>query len=141
MEQKIITNVPVTNDSLQTLIKILLKDNLPGKEDYIRVLTETFQSSEPACRHLFKVHLGEQLPKIPEVGAMGYVHIDKLGWNADKEKYKNSKHCRHGYIPCMVKEYVGLNNYTPLRLTIPDLDNEDETIVIYCDIADFIEDI
>ena len=72
---------------------------------------------------------------------MGYIHVDKLGWNSDKEKYKNSEHCRHGYIPCIVEEYRGLNNYSPLRVAIPDLDNKDETSIIYCEIADFIEDI
>ena len=141
MEQKIIANVPVTNDSLQTLIKRLLKDNLPNKEDYIRVITETFQTSEPACRYLFKVHLGEQLPKIPEIGAIGFIHVDKLDWGKDKESYKNSEYCRHGYIPCTVKEYRGINNYSQLHVVIPNLNNKKETEDVYCGITDFIEDI
>jgi hypothetical protein len=141
MEQKIIANVPVTNDSLQTLIKRLLKDNLSNKEDYIRVITETFQNSEPACRYLFKVHLGEQLPDIPEIGAVGFIHVDKVGWNRDKDAYKNSEYCRHGYIPCTVKEYRGLGNYSPLVVSIPDTDNKEQTNDVYCDLTDFYEDI
>jgi hypothetical protein len=141
MEQKIIANVPVTNDSLQTLIKRLLKDNLSNKEDYIRVITETFQNSEPACRYLFKVHLGEQLPKIPEIGTVGFIHVDKVGWNRDKEAYKNSEYCRHGYIPCTVKEYRGLGNYSPLVLSIPDTDDKEKTNDVYCELTDFYEDI
>lgn len=141
MEQKIVATVQITNDSLQTLIKRLLRDSLPGKEDYIRVITETFQTSEPACRYLFKVHLGEQLPKIPEIGAIGFIHVDKIGWNKDQESYKNSEYCRHGYIPCTVKEYRGINNYTPLVLSIPDLIDKDKRNDVYCEITDFIEDI
>jgi hypothetical protein len=141
MEQKIIANVPVTNDSLQTLIKRLLKDNLSNKEDYIRVITETFQNSEPACRYLFKVHLGEQLPDIPEIGAVGFIHVDKVGWNRDKDAYKNSEYCRHGYIPCTVKEYRGLGNYSPLVLSIPDTDDKEKTNDVYCELTDFYEDI
>jgi len=81
MEQKIIGNVTLTSDTLQKLLARILKDDLPEKDDYIRVLTESLQSSEPACRYLFKVHLGEQLPQTPEIGAVGFIAVDKVGWN------------------------------------------------------------
>jgi hypothetical protein len=141
MEQKIIGNVTLTSDTLQKLIARILKDDLPEKDDYIRVLTESLQSSEPACRYLFKVHLGEQLPNIPEIGTQGFIHVDKVGWNRDKEAYKNSEYCRHGYIPCSVKEYRGLGNYSPLVLCIPDTDDKEKTNDVYCELTDFYEDI
>lgn len=141
MEQKTVTTVQITNTTLEELIRRILREDLPGKEDYIRIIGETFQNSDPACKHLVKVHLGEKLPKAPETGAVGYVHVDKLGWVTDKEGYKNSEYCRHGYIPCVVVQYQGLNSYSPLQLSIPDLNNKDEHQTIYCQIEDFIEEI
>lgn len=141
MEQKTIGSVPITNDTLQKLLNRILKDDLPEKDDYIRVLTESLQGSEPACRYLFKVHLGEELPIAPAIGTMGFIHVERLGWGKDKEKYKNSKHCRHGYIPCTVEEYRGLNNYSQLTVSIPDLDNDQESTSVYINIEDFFEDI
>jgi hypothetical protein len=113
-----------TNDIINSLRKIII--NSDNKEDFVLLFSHLITDSYMGPTYFIKLMLGDNLPKLPKVGDQGYTLIDSLGYGHDKEKYKNSKFCQQGYIPCTISKINSIAAYNPLQVILPDIGQPDK---------------
>jgi hypothetical protein len=113
--------ISLTNDHLKISLNKILKNDLENREDYILLLESVMAESTVTCELFMRLMLGEKLPAIPSEGTLGYVHFNNLGYGIDKELYKNSEYCKHGFLPCMITRIRSYAAYTPLVILLPDI--------------------
>jgi hypothetical protein len=121
MKNKIHISVSLDDNDLMNV----LKENIKNKEMQ-RLLYDVLSKDSVACNWLFKMQLGATYPTIPEKGTVGYVNVDKTsGWSGDLGLYKDSHFNQNGFIQVTVDEFIGLNEYYPLKVIAPE--HTDET--------------
>ena len=122
-------NISITNDDLKLAIRKIIKDQ-NNKEDFIQLIHDLLSESHTGSAYFIKLALGGSLPLIPNIGDQGYVNIDSLGYGQDKDAYRNSEFCQHGFIPCTVNRIKSIASYCPLFVILPDINQiERETSI------------
>ena len=124
MSKKLRISVNLDDNDLINVIKTHVKNPHVAKLMY-----DVFSKETQASEWLFKMQLGAQYPDVPKTGALGYLRIDgHTSWGGDWDKYRHSHFNQQGFIPVIVEEFTGLNNYYPLKVTAPLHTGEDGVI-------------
>ncbi len=131
-------NVRVNTDE-NDLINIL--NHYIKNKDIAKLMFDTLNTNSIAIEWLFKLHIGNKYPKVPEIGTCGYIKLSNYeSWQGDKDKYLNSSYCEQGYIKVTVKDWRGLSSYYPLivEATPHSENNIDWNNIFQIDCKDFI---
>lgn len=103
----------------------------PNKEEYLKLLVPIICESHRASDLFFRLHMGKTLYEIIPKGTLCYVHVEDLGYEANKKKIKNSKLCNeHGKVVCKVVSFSGYHNYCPYTISYSNI-KEDDLDTIY----------
>lgn len=122
-------SVSITNDEIrESLRKIITTSD--NKEDFVELLSDLINESHMGSTYFIKLMLGTSLPKLPNIGDQGYILVDSLGYGHDKDQYRNSEFCQHGYIPCTVSKIKSIATYYPIYVTLPDIGQKETEIGI-----------
>jgi len=117
---KINISVNLDDNDLSNVLKSIIKN-----KDIVLLMYDVFSKDTVASQWLFKMQLGAAYPEIPSKGALGYIDITKKsGWNGDWDNYKDSHFNKQGYIPVVVSDFMGLNEYYPLKVLAPEFTDE-----------------
>lgn len=110
-------NIKLDENDLDNVLKAHIKDSNMRK-----IILDIVSNSHQGIEWIFKIHLGKAYPNIPKNGTSGYVHVDNISsWSGNLLKYQDSEFNQHGFIPVIVREFRGLNEYYPLRVVAPKL--------------------
>jgi len=115
-------NVKVTNDTLKKTVESIIVH--PNKDAIVRLFIGMLSTSHRGVDHFVKFSLGESFPDIPEINSVGLVKIDHLCWSGDeREVLKTSEFNQNGFIEVTVQEFIGLHDYSQLRVSFPYIEN------------------
>jgi len=117
---KVNITVNLDDNDLSNVLHSIVKN-----EDIRMLMYDVFSKDPVASQWLFKMQLGASYPKIPVKGTNGYMDItSQKGWVGDWDKYKDSHFNKQGYIPVVVFDFLGLNEYYPLKVLAPEFTDE-----------------
>jgi hypothetical protein len=92
-------------------------DDIKMNKDVRTLIKDMFLHNDKASTMLGKILLGEELPKKPAIGQMGYIAINN--WFTNKEFTKDSDLDIKGYVSCKVVELRGYADWGPIQVELP----------------------
>ena len=110
-------NVRVNTDE-NDLINVL--NHYIKNKDIAKLMFDTLNTNSIAIEWLFKLHIGNKYPKVPEIGTCGYIKLSNYGsWQGDKDKYLNSSYCETDSLNSSGVEivlFLELNSVAKLKI-------------------------
>lgn len=90
----------------------------PNKDEFVKLLTPLICGSSQAVHHLFKLSIGNNLPKIIPSGTLCYIPLKALStWGMDKNKMLASDLVNSdGNLICKIDEFRGYHEYSPYKI-------------------------
>jgi hypothetical protein len=115
-------NIKITNDNLKNTLNGIIDH--PNKDAIIRLFIGMLANSHQAVDYFIKFTLNEPFPNIPEINSIGLVPIDKLIWNSEeREVLRESIFNENDCVKVTIQEFLGLHDYTQLRVSYPYIEN------------------
>lgn len=130
-------HILLRNDHIKHAVLKLLKDDIDNKEDIALFMESLIANSTPAVSTFFSLFCGDSLIKLPDVGTLGYVSCENLGYGIKKEDFLKSDLCRQGYIPVEVVRLRTYSDYTPIVVKLPLLPSQTSNQETSVEIANF----
>lgn len=102
--------VKYDDSDVAKLLRTIISD--PNKEEYIKLFTPFLCINAVACQHLFKIAVGNKLPKILDNGTICRIKVDDLGYHANKDYIKNSNLVdENNEVVVVVKKFNGFHDH------------------------------
>lgn len=117
-------HVALRNEDIKRAIMNLLKSDLENKEDIAIFFESVVGTSAPATSTFFRLYFGDSIIKFPEIGTLGYISCDKLGYGINKDDFLKSEFCRQGFIPVEVIRTRTYADYCPIVVKLPKLPSD-----------------
>lgn len=130
-------NVLLRNEDIKRAIMNLFRTDLENKEDLAIFFESVVGTSSPATSTFFKLYFGDFITRFPEIGTLGYISCDKLGYGINKDDFLKSDFCRQGFIPVEVVRTRTYADYCPIVVKLPILPSDTHSKETSVEIVDF----
>lgn len=120
----------ISVDYEDTDVSKILKDIIKhkNKDEFVKLLTPIICSNSNTCTHLFKLLIdGNQLPDVIPNGTLCKIHVDDLGFGANKDLIKKKHGDQDSKVVVTVIEFRGYHEYSNYEINYNNV-HEDESV-------------